>query len=62
MNNDDRTREHCLVCNFPVRRWRECGRKPCTKVIAYCREHGGEDLAGWEMAAHIVETHGVELR
>lgn len=54
---DDRTREHCLKCNAPVRRWRECGVKPCIKVIAYCPEHGGEDTASWEMAAHIAEEH-----
>lgn len=62
MTADDRTREHCITCNAPVRRWRECGRRPCEKVIAYCTEHGGEDRASWEMAAHIVEKHTETLR
>lgn len=48
-----------IYCARAAPMYRQCGRG-CKHVIAYCANHGGDDRAMAEMAAHHLAAHPSE--
>lgn len=46
-----------MSCEQEVARWRECGRRGCERLFAYCEEHGGDGRAIKECVEHVAREH-----
>ena len=57
MTDNNSRRCSGLACKKRMPRWRQCPEKSCGLEIAYCDEHGGDEMARKKMEAHILQEH-----